>query len=114
MERGAVSVERKEIEPNAAASLKIIIALVILLRRRRRRNAAWDVKLHAALKAFSMLFAKIPLEGRTSKLKRSGNASRIWKASGLEEKSVFGGESFGNYFSETDSSLRLGLLHVCL
>lgn len=62
-----MSVKIKQIEPSTAASLKIIIAMVILLQR--RRNAAWDAKLHAALKAFSMLFAKIPLEGRTSKLK---------------------------------------------
>lgn len=64
-----MSVKIKQIEPSTAASLKIIIAMVILLQRRRRRDAAWDAKLHAALKAFSMLFAKIPLEGRTSKLK---------------------------------------------
>lgn len=30
------------------------------------------------------------------------------------QRSTFGGENFGNYFSKIDSNLRLGLMHVCL
>lgn len=43
----------KKMERSSVASLKIIIAIVIILQRMMRGNLVWDVKLYAAMKAFS-------------------------------------------------------------